>query len=49
MLSEEEVAVVEGGGVDFYEEIIWAWAGFRDVFNCQPGQVIIRSEVWKLD
>jgi hypothetical protein len=34
MLSKEEVAVVEGGGVNVYEEVIWAFGGSRDIFNC---------------
>lgn len=27
MLTQEEVAVVEGGGVEGYEEVVGAWRG----------------------
>jgi len=29
MLAEEEIAVVEGGGRDFHQEVVWAWGGDR--------------------
>jgi len=34
-LSEEEVAVIEGGGVDCYEEVVGAWGGVWDVFDLE--------------
>tara|TARA_R110002060_G_scaffold75865_1_gene85791 strand:- start:255 stop:452 length:198 start_codon:yes stop_codon:yes gene_type:complete len=39
-LSEEEVAVIEGGGVDCYEEVVGAWGGVWDVFDLEAGDVI---------
>jgi len=31
VLAQEEVAVVKGGGVEGYEEVVWAWGGGWDV------------------
>jgi len=31
VLAQEEVAVVEGGGVEGYEEVVWAWRGGWDI------------------
>jgi hypothetical protein len=34
VLAQEEVAVVEGGGVEGYEKVIGARGGGWDVLNC---------------
>jgi hypothetical protein len=34
VLAQEEVAVVEGGGVDGYEEVVGAGRGSGDIFYC---------------
>jgi len=31
VLAQEEVAVVESGGVEGYEEVVWAWGRGWDV------------------
>jgi hypothetical protein len=47
VLTEEEVAVVEGGGVDGYEEVVWAGRGGWDVLEGETVNVELALKVNK--